>query len=228
MAFVFPPDPVPCVGIEGHSELFPVHRIYCVGRNYADHVKEMGGDPKSEPPVFFSKPADAIVINNDAVPYPPATQELHHEVELVIALGSGGQNIDQREALHCVFGYAVGVDLTCRDLQALAKDAGRPWDVAKGFDRSAPISQISLVADVGHPDSGEISLAVNGDTKQQGDLSDMIWSVPEIICALSGYFELKPGDLIFTGTPAGVSAVNKGDKLVAKINQLGSVELELV
>lgn len=228
MEYMFPPNPIPSVGIKGQSKLFPVHRIYCVGRNYADHVKEMGGDAKSEPPVFFSKPADTVVINNAKVPYPPATKELHHEVELVIALGRGGQNIAKEQALQCVLGYAVGVDLTCRDLQAMAKKAGRPWDVAKGFDHSAPISEISLVADSGHLDRGEISMAVNGEVKQQGDLSDMIWSVSEIICALSGYFELKAGDLIYTGTPAGVSAVVAGDKLVATISGLGSVEVELV
>jgi len=229
MEFVFSPEKFPSVPMYGSAQLFPVHRIYCVGRNYSDHVKEMGGDPKSEPPVFFSKPADAIVIENQPIKYPQATADLHHEVELVIALSHGGKDISAGDALHCVFGYAVGVDLTRRDLQATAKKHGRPWDVAKGFDHSAPISAINPVSNlVHHPKEGSISLSVNGEVRQQADLSAMIWSVTEIICELSRYYELKPGDLIFTGTPSGVGAIKTGDKVHAEIAKVGSLEFTLV
>ncbi|HJN94768.1 MAG TPA: fumarylacetoacetate hydrolase family protein [Gammaproteobacteria bacterium] len=228
MALVFTPNPVPTVPVLGAEERFPVHRIYCVGQNYGDHVKEMGGDPKQNPPVFFSKPADAIVIDNAAVQYPPATNNLHHEVELVVALGRGGRNIAVDEAPQCIFGYAVGIDFTRRDLQAEAKQKGKPWDAAKGFDQSAPLSAINPVADVKHPQQGRIALRVNDEVRQEADLSDMIWSVPEIINELSRYFELQAGDLIFTGTPAGVSAVIAGDHLQAEIEAVGEVDFQLV
>lgn len=228
MDFAFSPQPVAAVPLADSESWFPVHRIYCVGRNYGDHVKEMGGDPKQEPPVFFSKPSTAVVINGQPVVYPQATEDLHHEVELVIALSSGGKYISVEAALDCVYGYAVGVDLTRRDLQAQAKNAGRPWDVAKGFDQSAPISPINPVSKIGHPNSAGIRLSVNNEIRQDSNISDMIWTVTEIIAELSNYFELKAGDLIFTGTPAGVSALEPSDHVHASIEGVGSVEFDLL
>lgn len=228
MEYVFAPGKLPTVPLYGSAQIYPVHRIYCVGRNYSDHVKEMGGDPKSEPPVFFSKPADAIVIENQSVNYPQATNDVHHEVELVVALGHGGKNISKEAALGCVFGYAVGIDLTRRDLQAAAKKQGRPWDVAKGFDQSAPISPINPLSNlITHPHEGSISLSVNGELRQNANLNEMIWSVTEIICELSRFYELKTGDLIFTGTPAGVSAIKAGDIVHAEIEKIGSLEFKI-
>ena len=227
MDFVFTPPAIPAVPISGCETLFPVHRIYCVGRNYSDHVKEMGGDPKKEPPVFFSKPASAIVTDNQNIPYPQATNDLHQEVELVIALSSGGKNILLESAEDCVFGYAVGIDFTRRDLQAIAKSNGRPWDVAKGFDDSAPISAIKPVSECSLNASTEISLEVNGAVRQQATLGEMIWSIPEIICALSKFYELKAGDLIYTGTPAGVAAVGAGDSLQASLQGVAELKFEL-
>lgn len=229
MEYVFAPDKIPVVPLYGSAQVYPVHRIYCVGRNYGDHVKEMGGDPKSEPPVFFSKPANAIVIENQPVTYPLASNDVHHEVELVVALGHGGKNLNPDAALHCVFGYAVGVDLTRRDLQVEAKKHGRPWDVAKGFDQSAPISPINPLSNlISHPHEGVIKLSVNNELRQNANLKDMIWSVTEIICELSRFFELKTGDLIFTGTPAGVAAIKKGDKVHAEIEKVGSLEFKII
>ncbi len=198
---------------------FPVHRIYCVGRNYADHVREMGADPQREPPVFFMKPADAVVANGAAVPYPPATANLQHEIELVVALGRGGRAIAPAQALDHVFGYAAGNDLTRRDLQAAAKARGQPWDVAKGFDFSAPLAAIRPVAG-GHPTHGRIWLAVNGVLRQESDVSQMLWDVPHIIAALSALYELSAGDLIFTGTPAGVGTLKVGDRLEGGVEGL--------
>ncbi len=224
MSYAFPPPPLVSVPIAERDNSFPVHRIYCVGQNYGDHVKEMGGDPKQQSPVFFSKPASAIVTNNQDVNYPPATNELHHEVELVVALRSGGHQIAVDEALGCVFGYAVGVDFTRRDLQAEAKKKGRPWDLAKGFDQSAPISAIQPLEGLAPPPDSAITLSVDGELKQDGSLSQMIWSVPEIISELSNFFELRAGDLIFTGTPAGVSAVSTGHRIEAAIEGIGSIQ----
>lgn len=212
MSFVFPAPLSPSVEIAGGPERFAVHRIYCVGRNYAAHVREMGNDER-EPPFFFSKPADAIVASGATVPYASRTTNLHHEIELVVAIGKAGRNVPVAQALDHVFGYAVGIDLTRRDLQADARDHGRPWDTSKGFDRSAPISAISPAARVGHPARGRIWLEVNAAPRQQGDLGDMIWSVPEILAELSTYFELAPGDLVYTGTPAGVGALRPGDRV---------------
>jgi fumarylpyruvate hydrolase len=205
-----------------------VHRIYCVGRNYAAHVREMGNDPQREPPCFFMKPADAVVANGSPVPYASRTANLHHEVELVVAIGAGGRHIAPRSALEHVFGYAVGNDLTRRDLQFAAKDKGLPWDVAKGFDHSAPLTAIRTVADAGHLSSGRIWLEVNGHTRQDANLAEMIWSVPEIIAELSTLFELQPGDLIFTGTPAGVGPVERGDSIVAGIDGLDTLRTTIV
>jgi fumarylpyruvate hydrolase len=219
MPYLFPPT-TPAVAIKGRSDLFPVHRIYCVGRNYADHVREMGGNPDREPPIFFAKPADAVVTNNARIPYPSRTQNFHHEIELVVAIGKGGHNIAAAQALEHVYGYAVGNDLTRRDLQSDAKDNGRPWDTSKGFDRSAVISAITPAAQSGHLRSGRIWLKVNGQMRQQADLSELIWSVPEVIAELSTFFELQPGDLIYTGTPAGVGALKKGDRIEGGIDGL--------
>lgn len=208
------------VPVLGTDAAFPVRRVFCVGRNYAEHAKEMGADPQREPPFFFTKPADAIAADGSEVPYPSATSNLHHEVELVIAIAVGGENIAPPSALDHVFGYAVGNDLTRRDLQATAKKTGRPWDTAKGFDQSAPIAAISPVERCGHISSGKISLSVNGECRQMGDISDMIWSTGEIISTLSTLFTLQPGDLIFTGTPAGVGALQPGDVIEACIDGL--------
>ncbi|MCY4264400.1 MAG: fumarylacetoacetate hydrolase family protein [Gammaproteobacteria bacterium] len=227
MSFLFQPEPIIAVPIQGSQQLYPVRRIYCVGQNYSDHVREMGGDPKQTPPVFFSKPANAIVINNQQVHYPPATKNLHYEVELVVALGSGGLDLNQNDVQACVFGYGVGIDFTRRDLQLAAKQGGKPWDVAKGFDESAPLS--ALIPAVGIDCSrGHIWLSVNGEIRQDADLSEMIWSVSDIVVHLSTLFALKAGDLIFTGTPAGVSAVSAGDQIKAGIAEVGEIEFELV
>ena len=223
MSYEFAPPMAPSVEIAGASTRFPVHRIYCVGRNYAAHAREMGADPAREPPFFFSKPADAVVPNGAPVPYPPRTANLHHEIELVVAIGEGGRNIPVASALAHVFGYAVGNDLTRRDLQAAAKDKGQPWDTSKGFDHSAPITAIRRVADVGHPARGAIWLEVNGQPRQRADLCEMIWSVPEIVSELSTLYELKPGDLVFTGTPAGVGPLVRGDSLVGGIQGLDTL-----
>ena len=228
MTLEFAPPIAPTVEIAGSTARFPVHRIYCVGRNYAAHAREMGMDPQREPPFFFSKPADAVVANGTAVPYPPRTANLHHEIELVVAIGEGGRDIPVENALAHVFGYAVGNDLTRRDLQAAAREKSQPWDVSKGFDHAAPITAIHRVGDVGHLERGAIWIEVNGTMRQHGDLSEMIWSVPEIIAELSTYFELRPGDLIFTGTPAGVGRVVRGDSLVGGIDELDTLRTTIV
>lgn len=225
--FVFAPAPVPSVAVEGTEARFPVRRIFCVGRNYADHAREMGGDPDREPPFFFTKPADAVVDNGATLPYPPETRDLHHEIELVVAIGKGGADIDPAQALDHVYGYAVGIDLTRRDLQAVAKKAGRPWDWAKGFDRSAPLSAIRRVQEVGHPAQGRIWLAVDGEIRQQGDIDQMIWPVADIIAIASRSMELRPGDLIMTGTPEGVGAVAAGQVMTGGIEGIGDIRIAL-
>lgn len=216
MAYVFDPMPIPSVPVAGLTAHFPVRRIFCVGRNYAEHAREMGHDDR-EPPFFFTKPADALVADGATVPYPPGTENLHFEAELVVAIGIGGAAISEAGALDHVYGYACGNDLTRRDIQAAAKKAGRPWDMAKGFDLSAVVGPVHRVVDVGHLPSGEISLTRNGEVQQQGDLADMIWSVPEIIAYLSNLVTFTPGDLIMTGTPAGVGALVTGDTAVVSI-----------
>jgi fumarylpyruvate hydrolase len=205
---VLPQLIVPSVAISGSEPRFQVRRIYCVGRNYAEHVREMGNDPQRDLPFFFSKPADAVVASGWRLPFPVRTSDLHHEVELVVALNKGGANIHAADALALIFGYAVGIDLTRRDLQAEAKTAGRPWDMAKGFDGSAPIGAITRGLP---PASGSISLTIDGSIRQRGDLKDMIWSVAEVIAELSTFVVLAPGDLIFTGTPAGVGPIRRGE-----------------
>lgn len=228
MTFAIPAPPVPSVEIRGQSTRFPVRRILCVGRNYAAHAREMGSDPTREPPFFFSKPADAVVSGDTNVPYPSLTANLHHEVELVVALASGGRDLEANAALDSVFGYAVGIDLTRRDLQEAAKNAGRPWDFAKGFDHSAPCSAIVPVAESGHPSSGEIWLSVNDARKQTGDLGEMIWSVAEVIAAASRAVELAPGDLIFTGTPAGVGPLVRGDRVTCGVAGVAELRVGIV
>jgi fumarylpyruvate hydrolase len=217
--FAFETSAAPSVEVAGSELRFPVHRIYCVGRNYADHVLEMGGVPERDPPFFFSKPADAVVANGAPVPYPPRTKNLHHEIELVVAIGRAGRNIAAATALEHVFGFAVGNDLTRRDLQAVAKDGGKPWDTSKGFDSSAAISAIHT-GKRGQVPQGRIWLAVNGAVRQDSEVSRMTWSVEEIIAELSTFFELKPGDLIYTGTPAGVGPLQPGDKIEGGIDGL--------
>ena len=220
--FVIPAPPRPSVPVAGGGK-FPVRRIFCVGRNYAEHAREMGHDPDREPPFFFSKPADALVIGGASTPYPKHTVDLHHEIELVVAIGTGGADIPAAEALAHVWGYAAGIDLTRRDLQAAAKKAGRPWDMAKGFDHSAPIGELAPASRIGHPAAGHIAFTVNGELRQEGDIAQMIWPVADAIAYLSGFFELAPGDLIFTGTPAGVAAVVRGDRLEGTIDGVGTV-----
>ena len=225
MSFVIPPAAIPALPVHGSDAFFPVHRLYCIGRNYAEHAREMGAEAVSRAqPVFFLKPADAIVPGGGDVPYPSATKELHHEVEMVVALGDGGRDIDASRALDCVFGYGVGLDLTRRDLQASAKAKGLPWDVAKAFDASAPISVLRPASEVGHPAHARLSLRVNGETRQQTDIAEMIFPVSDIIAELSKLFELKPGDLIFTGTPAGVGPLQRGDVFRAELQDVAVLE----
>ena len=226
--FAVPATPRPAVEVAGSTLRFPVRRIFCVGRNYAEHAREMGMGGERALPFFFTKPADAVMPNGSDVPYPSRTKNLHHEIELVVALGGGGRDVPVDAALPLVFGYAVGNDLTRRDLQAAARDQGRPWDVAKGFDHSAPITPIVPVAKAGHAAAGRIWLEVNGRPRQQGDLSDMIWKVPEVIAELSTWFELLPGDLIFTGTPAGVGPLVPGDRVRGGVDGIGVLEHGIV
>jgi len=233
MAYVLTPPATVGVPVHGSKHLFPVRRIFCVGRNYAAHAREMGHDPDREPPFFFTKPADAIVIcadpkNPAKVAYPSATKNLHHEMELVVAMKSGGADIPVDKALDHVFGYAVGLDMTRRDLQNQAKDMGRPWDMGKGFDNSAPIGIIYPVSEVGHIDKGAIQLDVNGKTRQKSDLNALIWSIPETISYLSGLVTLAAGDLIYSGTPEGVAAVGKGDTLQGFVDKAGTVSVTYV
>jgi fumarylpyruvate hydrolase len=219
---MFPVVPV-TIAVAGQNARWPVRRIFCVGRNYAAHVREMGGDPQRTPPVFFTKPADAVLADGAEFPYPPRSENLQPEVELVVAIGRGGANIAVGDALDHVAGYAVGNDWTRRDLQASAKRGGEPWDMAKAFDHSASLGPIHLVADVGHPRSGKIQLSVNAQVRQSGDLSAMIANVSQLIAELSTYVCLQPGDLMYTGTPDGVSAVVPGDRVVCVIEGLGSL-----
>jgi fumarylpyruvate hydrolase len=225
--FVIDRPESPSVAVAGTDERFPVRRIFCVGRNYAAHVREMGKDPDREPPFFFTKPADAVVDSGQGVPYPPLTQNLHHEIELVVAMAMGGLRIRPDQALGHVWGYAAGIDLTRRDLQTIAKEAGRPWDWSKAFDRSAPCGPLVRVSQSGHPSSGRIWLAVNGEVRQNGDLSEMIWPVADIVAKCSEAVELSPGDLIFTGTPAGVGPLTPGDSVTGGIDGAGEVAITI-
>jgi fumarylpyruvate hydrolase len=227
MSYAFSPAPVPALPIRGSDDLFPVRRVYCVGRNYAEHAIEMGHDPNKEAPFFFQKNPDNLVTDG-RFPYPSGTKDVHHEIELVVALSKGGENIPVESALDHVFGYAVGLDMTRRDLQGEAKKAGRPWEVGKAFEASAPIAPIVPAAEIGHPESGAVSLEVNGEKRQEGDLNQLIWKVPEAIAYLSGLFRLAPGDLIMTGTPAGVGAVQRGDQLHGRIDGIGELKVTVV
>lgn len=224
MNFAVAAPALPSLPVAGSAARFPVHRIYCIGRNYADHAKEMGAEASRTQPMFFMKPADAIVADGADVPYPGATRELHHEVEMVVALGAGGRDIALADALGCVFGYGVGIDLTRRDLQAAAKAKAHPWDAAKGFDASAPVSTLHPVSTVGHPGPTRLSLSVNGELRQQADIAQMIFAVPDIIHELSKLWELSAGDLIFTGTPAGVAPLARGDRFRAELQGIATLE----
>jgi fumarylpyruvate hydrolase len=224
MNYVIAPPAVPSLPVIGTDQRFPVRRVFCIGRNYADHAKEMGAAVEPGRPMFFCKPADAVVTDGADVPYPSATNELHHEVEMVVALQAGGRDIPPAQAPGKVFGYAVGLDLTRRDLQAQAKAKGHPWDVAKAFDHSAPVSALRPAGEAAPGPDTELRLTVNGELRQQGRLGEMIHDVPAIIAALSTLFELKPGDLIFTGTPAGVAALQRGDRFHAEL--AGIAELD--
>ena len=228
MQFVIPAPPVPALDVEGEKGRFPVYRIFCVGRNYADHAREMGHDPNREPPFFFMKPASAIVTGNADFPYPSATKDVHHEMELVVAIGKGGTNIPAAKALDHVYGYGVGIDMTRRDLQDVAKKLARPWEVAKAFEHSAPCTALVPAENVKDSSKGAIWLDVNGQRRQTGDLNQMIWDIPNQIAFLSGLFELKAGDLIFTGTPAGVGAVKKGDVMRAHVDGVGDLEVAVI
>lgn len=228
MGYCFEPPPAPSVATAHGALRFPVRRIFCVGRNYADHVREMGNDPRSESPIFFTKPADAVVDSGAAIAYPLNTSNLHHEVEMVVAISKGGETIAESAALDHVWGYGVGVDLTRRDRQAEAKQAGAPWDAAKAFDQSAPLSALTPASVCGHLDAGRIWLSVNGALKQDADLSAMIWSAPEIIAALSRSWKLAAGDLVFTGTPAGVGPLAVGDRVECGIDGLSELAFSIL
>ena len=224
--YVVPMWDQPSVAVAGGAA-FPVRRIFCVGRNYAEHAREMGTDPDREPPFFFMKSADTVVASGSEIKYPTRTENLHHEVELVIAMGSGGSDISVDEAADHIFGYAVGVDLTRRDLQQQMKENGRPWDIGKSFDQAAPVGEIQPSWNIGHPRKGKINLSVNGKTRQKADLKDMIWSIDEIIAELSTYYSLEAGDLIFTGTPSGVDALVRGDHVSSTIEGIESLEFSI-
>ncbi len=226
MNFVIPAPEESSVAVSGSQDRFPVRRIYCVGRNYAAHVREMGNDER-EPPFFFTKPGSAIVENGSTIPYPPGTENLHFEAELVVAIGVGAVDVSVENALEHVWGYAVGNDLTRRDIQAAAKKMARPWDMAKGFDNSAPCGALHPVSEVGHPNEGSIRLNLDGAVQQDADLAEMIWSVPEVISYLSGLVALAPGDLIFTGTPAGVGPVKPGETMVVEIEGLSPLSTSI-
>jgi len=223
--YVLAPPPVPSVAVAGTASRFPVRRIFCVGRNYAAHAREMGRDPDREAPFFFLKPADAVVDAGATVPYPPETSNFHYEIELVVAIGTGGADIPPDRALEHVWGYGVGIDLTRRDLQLQAREQGRPWDWGKGFDLSAPVAPLHPVSEVGHPSTGRIWLAVDGQMRQDSDIAKLIWPVPDIIAIASRSMELRPGDLIMTGTPEGVGPVGRGQVMTGGIEGLGDIKI---
>ena len=226
MSYVVAPPKVTSIPVVGGGE-FPVRRVICVGRNYEAHAREIGRDPTREPPFFFTKPADAVIPDGSAVAYPPETANLHYEIELVVVIGKDGFEIPEDKALEHVFGYAVGIDLTRRDLQMAARELGRPWDWGKAFDDSAPIAPIQPVAKVGHPAKGRIWLSVNGTVKQDADIADLIWSVPEIVSICSRSIRLKAGDVIMTGTPAGVGAIVAGDKVEGGVDGVGKIAITI-
>ena len=224
--YVIPQPKQAAIAVAGTSKMFPVRRIWCVGRNYIEHIREMGQDERA-PPFFFAKPADALVPDGGTVPYPPLTKDMHHEVELVAALKSGGRNIPVDKANDCIYGYAVGIDLTRRDLQIASRDLKRPWEVGKAFDHSAPCGALKPASEIGHPAKGKITLKVNGKVHQDGDLDQMIWNVPETINKLSEMVELAAGDIIMTGTPSGVAAVVAGDKIECEVENVGKLTVTI-
>ncbi len=226
MNYAVPASAIPTVPVEGGGE-FPVHRIYCVGRNYAEHAREMGSDPDREDPFFFLKPADTVVLTGATIPYPTMTKLVHHEIELVVCLGKGGRDVKVEDAESLIYGYAVGIDLTRRDLQNEAKKTGRPWDMGKGFDQSAPIGNIVPASKVKLNPKAEIWITVNGQTKQKSDISKLIWSVPETISYLSRFVELAPGDLIYSGTPEGVNSLVAGDVIVGHVDGVPDLHLTI-
>ena len=228
MSYAITPPTIPSLPILGSDQRFPVRRVFCIGRNYAEHAREMGAPVDKDTPMFFCKPADAIVADGADVPYPQATQDLHHEVEMVVALGAGGRDIPLERAASLIWGYGVGLDLTRRDLQAIAKAKSHPWDVAKGFDHSAPVSALRPADQVALSDGTTLSLSINGQQRQQGRLGDMVHGVAEIIAILSTLFELKAGDLIFTGTPAGVAALQRGDRFHAEVAGVATLDGQVV
>jgi fumarylpyruvate hydrolase len=224
--YVIAAPPQPSIAIAGTSRRFPVRRIWCVGRNYIEHIREMGQDERA-PPFFFAKPADALVPDGSAVPYPPLTKDLHFEIELVVALKGGGRNLAPERALDLIYGYSAGIDLTRRDLQIASRDLKRPWEIGKAFDASAPCGALRPAAEIGHPKKGRIYLKVNGTVRQDGDLEQMIWNVPEVIAKLSEQVALEAGDVIMTGTPSGVGAVVAGDKLEGGVDGVGSIAITM-
>jgi fumarylpyruvate hydrolase len=224
---VIPAPEIVSAPIEGTDARFPVRRVYCIGRNYAAHAIEMGHDPDREPPFFFQKNPDNLDFTGE-FPYPEQTSDVHHEIELVVVLSKGGRNIPIDKALDCVWGYAVGLDMTRRDLQGEAKKMGRPWEIGKAFERSGPMGPIVPASKTGHPAAGRITLKVNGNLKQEGDLNQLIWKIPEMISYLSDYFELKAGDVIMTGTPAGVGAVVRGDVMEGHVEGVGTLTVTVV
>ena len=223
--YIFDPAPTVSVEISGSDARFPVNRVFCVGRNYAAHVREMGFDPDREEPCYFTKSSRCIVPSGSEIPYPPATTNYHHEVELVVAIGKAGFELAANDALSVVYGYACGLDMTRRDLQVASRESKGPWDIGKDFENAAVISPIKPAAEIGHPDGGRIELAVNGELRQDSDLDNLIWSVPEIIAHLSRYYRLEPGDLIYTGTPDGVGPVVPGDRITGSVAGVGEIEL---
>lgn len=228
MTYCIDPPAIPSLPIRGSEQRFPIRRVFCIGRNYAEHAREMGASVELGTPMFFCKPADAIVSDGADVPYPSITNELHHEVEMVVALAGGGSNIAPEQATALVFGYGVGLDLTRRDLQRQAKAKGHPWEVAKAFDHSAPVSTLCPAAESALSTATKLSLSVNGELRQQTTLGDMLHNVSQIIAVLSTLFELKPGDLIFTGTPAGVATLQRGDQLHAELGGIATLDTRVV
>ncbi|UUX95359.1 fumarylacetoacetate hydrolase family protein [Aquabacterium sp. J223] len=229
MKYAVEPAPIHTLAVAGREERFPVNRVFCVGRNYAAHAREMGKDPDREPPFFFMKPANAVIDaeRTRTIPYPPQTKNFHHEIELVVAIGTGGRDISVAEALAHVYGYAVGLDMTRRDLQLDARDKGRPWEFGKSFALSAPIGALKRAADIGHPSSAAITLTVNGQPRQSSDIDKLIWSVAECIAELSRFEALEPGDILMTGTPEGVNAVVAGDTMVGAVDGIGQIEVRV-